>query len=717
MTTPMRFERDGWRDDGVEPAALAAGGTGHSPGEPTWRGVPVAEAIEDYRLACLSRAVDERQLTIHKQGGAYFHVSGAGHEALLIGLTRSLRAGYDWFFPYYRDLALVLALGVTPYDVLLQCVGAGADPASGGRQMPAHWGNPALHIVTQSSATGSQCLPALGCAEAGRYIAGHGLPGFDAHADEVTFVSLGEGAASEGEFWESLNTACRLRLPVVYVVEDNGFAISTPVVDQAPAPVSALVAGFPGLVVVELDGCDYFAVRTLGGEAIERARFGAGPVLIHAHVVRLQSHSSSDDETKYRRAAEITEDHAHDPVQLLGDELVDAGFLDALQARTIHDDAHARAAQAGRDAVRAAKPDPATATAHVWKLPEVPDPPLPDNTGELVTFGEAIRRTLHEVMAGDERVRVFGEDVADSPDEGLVGLGGVFGLTHGLQRAFGDDRCYNTPLAEANIVGRGVGQATRGLRPAVEIQFFDYIWTAMQQIRTEAATIRWRSNGSFCVPLVVRVAIGGYLRGGAIWHSQSGESIFTHTPGLIVMFPSRARDATGLLRAAFRCEDPVLFLEHKHLFRQRYAMDPFPGPEYVLPPGRANIARAGSSPSIVTWGATVQLSLLAAEQLAAEGIEAEVIDLRTLAPWDKDAVAASVARTGRCLVVHEDVLTSGFGAEIAAFVAAECFGDLDAPVRRVAAQDAWVGYDPGVERAILPQTADIVAAARALATY
>ncbi|MGP8162919.1 MAG: thiamine pyrophosphate-dependent enzyme [Acidimicrobiales bacterium] len=718
MTAPVRPDHDGRRDRDEEPAALTIAARGNGfPGEPTWRGFPAAEAIEDFRLACLAQAIDERELTIHKQGAAYFHVSGAGHEALLVGLARSLRAGYDWFFPYYRDLALVLALGVTPYDVLLQCVGAAADPASGGRQMTAHWGCPELHIVSQTSATGSQCLPAIGCAEAGRYIAAHDLTGITAHADEVTFVSLGEGATSEGEFWESLNTACRLRLPVVYVVEDNGFAISVPVADQSPAPVSDLVAGFPGLEVAELDGCDYFTVRAVGAEVIARARDGAGPVLIHAHVVRLSSHSSSDDQTKYRCAAEIAEDYSNDPVRRLREELTGAGLLDSEQAIAIRDEVRALVATAGQAALCAAKPDPASATARLWQLPELPEPPECREDGAPVSFGEAIRRTLHETMTNDERVRVFGQDVADAPDEKLEGLGGVFGLTHGLQRAFGDDRCYNAPLAEANIVGRGIGQAIRGLRPAVEVQFFDYIWTAMQQIRTEAATARWRSNGSFCVPLVVRVAIGGYLRGGAIWHSQSGESIFTHTPGLVVMFPSRARDAAGLLRAAFRCEDPVLFLEHKHLFRQRYAMDPFPGPGYVLPLGRATTARAGRDLSVVTWGATVQLSLDAAEQLAAEGVELEVIDLRTLAPWDKDAVAASVARTARCLVVHEDVVTSGFGAEVAAFVAAECFADLDAPVRRVAAQDAWVGYDPGLERAVLPQTADIVAAARALTAY
>jgi 2-oxoisovalerate dehydrogenase E1 component len=718
MTTPMRSDSEGRRGLDVEPAELTAAAGGDRPfGAATWRGIPVAEAIEDYRLACLAQAVDDRQLTLHKQGAACFHISGAGHEALLVGLARSLRAGYDWFFPYYRDLALALALGVTPDDVILQCVGAAADPASGGRQMPSHWGSPELHIVTQSSATGSQCLPAIGCAEAGRYIASHNLAGIEAHADEVTYVSLGDGAASEGEFWESLNTACQLHLPIIYVIEDNGLAISVPVEDQTPAPVSDLVAGFPGLEVVKLDGCDYFAVRHAGAEAIGRARFGAGPVLIHARVVRLHSHSSSDNQTRYRSAAEIADAHAHDPVQRLRDELVESGSLDAAAANAIREEAFAVAAEAGRDALRAPKPDPTQVMKHLWQLPAIPAPADPAGPGEPVTFGEAIRRTLHEVMAADDRVRVFGQDVADSSDEKLPGLGGVFGLTRGLQRDFGDDRCYNTPLAEANIVGRGIGQAVRGLRPAVEIQFFDYIWTAMQQIRTEAATTRWRSNGSFSVPLVLRVAIGGYLRGGAIWHSQSGESIFTHTPGLIVMFPSRARDVAGMLRAAFRCEDPVLFLEHKHLFRQRYAMDPYPRPDYVVPPGLAATARAGRDLTIVTWGATVQRSLVAAEELAAEGVEPEVIDLRCLAPWDAGAVAASVARTARCLVVHEDTVTSGFGAEVAAFVAAECFGDLDAPVRRVGALDTWVGYDPGLEGATLPQTADITAAARDLAAY
>jgi len=685
-----------------------------------FRGVAVDELVEDFRLMCLSRAVDDRQLIMHKQGRTYFQIAGAGHEALLAGVARSLRSGYDWFFPYYRDLALVLALGVSPYEVLLQAVGSAADPASGGRQMPAHYGNAALHIVSQSSPTGSQCLPAVGCAEAGRYARAHAIAAADAHDDEVVYVSIGDGATSEGEFWESLNTACRLRLPVVYLVADNGYAISVRTADQAPAPISELVAGFPGLGIERFDGVDYFASRQRAAEAVARARAGEGPVLLHASVVRPYSHSSSDNQARYRIAADIAEEAERDPVRCFGEDLVAAGVLTADEVESILAEAHDAAAAAATQALEAERPQPSTVLHHLVALPEIPEPPRPDPNGEPVHFGEAIRRTLAELMEEDVRIRVFGEDVADGePDylESLDGLGGVFGTTHGLQRAFGSDRCFNTPLAEANIVGRAVGQAVRGLHPSPEIQFFDYIWPAMTQIRSEAATTRWRSNGMFHAPMVLRVAIGGYVHGGAIWHSQCGESIFTHIPGLVVMFPSRARDAAGMLRAAFQCEDPVLFLEHKALYRQRFAMDPFPQPEYVVPVGKAATVRRGEDLTIVTWGAMVQRCGLAAEQLAAEGIEAEIVDLRTLAPWDREAVLTSVHRTSRLLVVHEDVLTSGFGAEVAAVAADECFDALDAPVRRIGALDTWVPYEPTLEAAVLPQTDEIVAAARALAEY
>jgi 2-oxoisovalerate dehydrogenase E1 component len=701
--------------------AAANGGGGRSAGP--LRAYPAEELVADFRLACLSRALDDREILLQKQSRVFFQISGAGHEILLLALARSLRPAYDWFFPYYRDRALVLALGVTPLDIMLQAVGSALDPASGGRQMPCHWGAVSKNIVTQSSPTGSQCLPAVGCAEAARFIARRpGLPGCSAQGDEVTYVSLGEGATSEGEFWESLNTACRLHLPTLYVVADNGYAISVRSEDQSPAPVAELVRGFRGLAVTQMDGWDYAACRARGARAIARVRAGEGPGLIHARVTRPYSHSSADSQAKYRDAEELAAERAHDPIDTFQRDLVSAGVLTEEEAQALRAEARDIAAGAADEALRAPRPDPATVTDDVVRLPALPEPepdPVPeDDAAGPVVMADAIRLTLHELLAGDERIRVFGEDVADADEDVLdqvEGKGGVFGVTRGLQRRFGSARCYNTPLAESNIVGRGIGQALRGLKPCAEIQFFDYIWPAMQQLRSEAATIRWRSNGDFSCPLVVRVAIGGYLTGGAIWHSQSGESIFAHIPGLLVAFPSRARDAVGLLRSAFASDDPVLFLEHKHLYRQRYAADPVPRAGWVLPFGRAAVARPGRDLTIATWGATVQKSLVAAEQLAGEGCSVEVVDLRTIAPWDRDLVCESVTRTSRLLVVHEDTLTAGFGAEVAAWVAEHCFWALDAPIGRVTAVDTFVGYEPSLEEAILPQVDDILTAARAMA--
>ena len=681
---------------------------------------PAEELVADFRLACLSRALDDREILLQKQSRVFFQISGAGHEVLLLALARSLRSGYDWFFPYYRDRALALGLGVSPRAILLQAVGSSEDPASAGRQMPCHFGDAPRHIVTQSSPTGSQCLPAVGCAEAGRYAARRPQLGCAAQGDEITYVSLGEGATSEGEFWESLNSACRLHLPVLFVVADNGYAISVRAADQAPAPVSELVHGFRGLAITKMNGWDYAACRTKGGRAVARVRAGEGPGLIHAKVTRPYSHSSADSQTKYRDAAELAAEAAHDPIDVFQRALVKAGVLTDEQADAIRAETKEEAARAADEALAAPRPDPATVTDNVVALPIFVGSrrrPPDASEGDPVVMAEAIRLTLHQLMEADERIRVFGEDVADADEDVLdhvEGKGGVFGVTRGLQRRFGSARCFNTPLAESNIVGRGVGQALRGLRPCAEIQFFDYIWPAMQQLRSEAATIRWRSAGAFSCPLVVRVAIGGYLTGGAIWHSQSGESIFAHIPGLLVAFPSRARDAVGLLRASFAAEDPVLFLEHKHLYRQRYAADPMPADDWVLPFGTGDIVRPGTDLTVVTWGATVQKSLAAAEELAGHGCSVEVVDLRSISPWDSALVAESVERTSRLLVVHEDTLTAGFGAEVAAWVAEHCFWSLDAPVGRVTATDTFVGYEPGLERAILPQVEDIVVGAQAL---
>ncbi|MGH9129634.1 MAG: alpha-ketoacid dehydrogenase subunit alpha/beta, partial [Acidimicrobiales bacterium] len=723
-----------------EPQTIAPQSIGRQSAGPALNGsavleYPRDELIADFRLACLSRALDDRELILQTQSRGFFQIAGAGHEALCLGLAHSLRAGHDWFLPYYRDRALMLALGVTPTEMLLQAVGSGADKASGGRQMPCHWGNKDLHVLTASSPTGTQCLPAVGCAEAGRYIGDHApLPGCSAQPDEVTYVSLGDGATSEGEFWESLNTACNLRLPVLYVVADNGWAISVPASQQTPAPVCELARPWPGLAVHALDGRDYFASRALGARVIEAMRAGAGPALIHATVTRPYSHSASDTQAKYRGAADLADEAAHDPILLMEQALIERGVLDEDAAAAIWADTRRVALAAAFEALAAPRPDPASVTEHVWVLPEVGeaggaglsrvgsghggDGEADSISKKGVAMGEAIRLALAEVMGADERVRVFGEDVADASEELLGevdGKGGVFGTTLGLQRTYGSDRCYNTPLAEANIIGRAVGQAMRGLRPCPEIQFFDYIWPAMSQLKSEASTVRWRSAGMFSCPMVVRVPIGGYLTGGAIWHSQSGESIFVHTPGILVAFPSRASDAAGLLRASFACEDPVLFLEHKHLLRQAYTRDPLTGPGHLVGFGKGRYVTRGTDATVVTYGATVQRSVLAAARL--EGASVEIIDLRSLVPWDSEMVAESVARTGRVLVVHEDSLTCGFGAEVAAWVAEHCFGDLDAPVRRVGAKDTLVAYEPTLEAAILPQVGDIATALDALLEY
>src|SRR4051812_10815339 len=675
--------------------------------------IALDEALADFRLALVSRFCDDREIALRQQNRAFFQISGAGHEALLLGLARSLRAGYDWFFPYYRDRALALALGVTPEEMLLQAVGAAGDPASGGRQMPAHWGARALNIVSQTSCTASQCLPAVGCAEAARYISRRPeLPGCTAYGDELTYVSLGDGATSEGEFWESLNTACRLHLPVLYVVADNGYAISVRLADQAPAPISEMVLGIRGLHIVKMDGRDYFEVRRKGADAIAHVRAGAGPTLIHALVTRPYSHSLSDDQRKYRGAEELADEREHDPINVLEQQLIEAGRLTPEHAEQLRTEAREAVRAAAETALAAPRPAPDTVMQHVTgPMPVTEDPgePAGSHGAEPVTFGEAIRLTLHEQMARDERIRVFGEDVADAdPDviDEVPGKGGVFGITFGLQRAFGDARCFNTPLAEANIIGRAGGQAARGLRPCPEIQFFDYVWPAMHQLKSEVATMRWRSNGAFSCPMVVRIPIGGYLQGGAIWHSQCGESIFAHVPGLLIALPSRARDAAGLLRTAFRSEDPVLFLEHKHLYRQGYGRDPMPPADWLLPFGRDAYVTRGERVTVVTWGATVHRAQLAVQTLGPDaGIE--IVDLRTIAPWDREIVAESVRKTGRVLVLHEDTLTCGFGAEIAAFVADECFEYLDAPVWRCAAADSHCAYEPALEDAILPQVADI----------
>ena len=782
--------------------------------EKTYQGLSRQQLIACYRLMFLSRRLDDREILLKRQQKIYFQISGAGHEALLVAAGMALKPGYDWFYPYYRDRALCLTLGSTAEDQLLQAVGAAADPSSGGRQMPSHWGNAKLNIVTQSSPTGTQFLQAVGCAEAGRYFTGYphsAAPSAGCysefktaafHGDEVIYVSSGEGTTSQGEFWEAMNSASTLKLPVLFLIEDNEYAISVPVeVQTAGGNISRLVAGFPNFYFAECDGTNPVESYAVLSQAVAHCRARQGPAFVHGHVIRPYSHSLSDDEKLYRPDSERQKDAARDPITRMQMFLIRENILDENAIIKLEKSVDDEIEQAAQRALAAALPqresilqniyspciDPTSSTfasehvapaiavvldpppapaaadssggappAAAAEMPapsasaaQVPAPPASAATAEMPappaaataevpappaaalppaiaprTMADLINACLREEMRRDPRVVVFGEDVADCSREEYLklkqvkGKGGVFKLTAGLQSEFGPDRVFNSPLAEANIIGRAVGMATRGLKPVVEIQFFDYIWPAMHQLRNELPLIRWRSNGTFSCPVVVRVAIGGYLTGGAVYHSQCGESIFTHTPGMRVVFPSNALDANGLLRTAIRCDDPVMFLEHKRLYRETFGRAANPGPDFMIPFGKARTVRQGSDLSVITYGAVVPRALQAAQRIEREhGITVDLLDLRTLNPYDWEAIAESVRKTSRVIVAHEDMLSWGYGAEIAARIAGELFDDLDAPVRRVAAMDTFVAYQPQLENEILPQPDDLYAAMEDLARY
>src|SRR5688572_19361142 len=670
-----------------------------------------------YRNMLMSRRLDDKEVQLKRQNKIFFQISGAGHEAILTAAAMVLRPTYDWFYTYYRDRALCLQLGVTPAEMLYEAVGAAADPASGGRQMPSHWGHKDYNIVSASSPTGTQFLQAVGSAEATLRARLLGITeGFE--KDEVVFVSTGDGTTSEGEFWESLNSASNLKTPVVYLVEDNGYAISVPVeVNTAGGSISKLVASFPGLFIQEVDGCDFLASHDAMTKAVEYARSRKGPALVHAHVIRPYSHSLSDDEVMYRPPAEREQDAARDPVTVFPRWLVEKKHATEAEITAIQEEVDAVVLAATDDAL--AQPQPGADTVYFGVYSPDVDPTSeqfdteddPQFSGNETTMVDLLNACMKDEMRRDERIVVFGEDVADVSREQYLGQvkgkGGVFKVTWGLQKEFGGARVYNSPLAEANIVGRAIGLALRGFKPVVEIQFFDYIWPAYMQLRNELATMRWRSNNAFAAPVVVRVTYGGYIRG-AIYHSQTGASLFTHCPGLRVICPATALDANGLLRTAIRCDDPVIFLEHKHLYRQTYNKSQNPGPNFMNPFGKAKFVREGTDVTVVTYGATVQRAYAAANQVAeAGGPNVEVTDLRSLSPWDREAVFASVMKTSRVVVAYEDSISWGYGAEIAAAIAEECFGWLDAPVTRVASTDTYVGYAPRLEDAILPQVDDV----------
>ncbi len=685
-----------------------------------------------YRTMYMSRRIDDKEIQLKGQNKIFFQISGAGHEALLVGAALAMKPAYDWFFPYYRDRALMLGLGMTALEMLWSAVGAEKDPNSHGRQMPSHWGHKDLNVPSQSSCTGTQALHSVGAAEAS-YRAGlvKGLKdkivGFK--GDEVVYMSVGDGTTSEGEWWEALNTACNLKLPVIFVVEDNGYAISVPVeVNTAGGDISKLVAGFPNLYIQKCDGTDPVESYATFKRAVQYCRERKGPAFVHGKVIRPYSHSLSDDEKLYRPDEERDADAAIDPIKTFAEFLMTEGYASSEELEALRKEVDAEVNKAADIAIETPQPAPETALRNVYS-PDV-DPTdralfdteegaeLSGNPGTMV---DLINRCMHEEMERDPRIVVFGEDVADVSREEYLervkGKGGVFKVTANLQRKFGSARVFNSPLAEANIVGRAVGMAIRGLKPVVEIQFFDYIFPAYHQIRNEVAVTRWRSDGHTKCPMVMRVPVGGYLKGGAVYHSQSGTTLFSHTPGLRIVYPSTALDANGLLRTSIRCDDPVLFLEHKHLYRQIYNKSEYPSKDFLIPFGKAKKVREGSDVTIVTFGALVERSNQAAKRLEQKGITVDLIDLRTLVPYDWDAIVESVKKTSRVLVAHEDPISYGYGAEIAARISDELFEFLDAPVRRVGATDTFVAYAPQVEDFILPQSEDVENAVNDLMKY
>jgi 2-oxoisovalerate dehydrogenase E1 component len=703
------------------------------------------QLIRIYRLMYTSRRTDDREIMLKNQQKIFFQISGAGHEAFLVAAALAMKPGYDWFFPYYRDRALCLALGNSVEDQLLQAVGAASDPASGGRQMPSHWTSPSLHIVSPSSSTATQCLQAIGCADAGRYFARHpesaakhpadyrAFKDVSFHGDEVVYTSIGEGSTSQGEFWEALSIASNLKLPVVFAVEDNGYAISVPVEVNTPGGnISKIVSAFPNFYFAEVDGTDPIASYNAFAEGVAHCRAGKGPAFIHGHVIRPYAHSFSDNDHAYRPESERQADSLRDPLAKFQMFLLREGILDEAGVNKIEREVDEEVRVAAEHAVRAALPAADIPSILRHQYSEDYDPtradlasePQSDPNAPERTMADLINACLKDEMRRDPRIVVYGEDVADCSREeylrehAIKGKGGVFKLTAGLQAEYGSDRVFNSPLAEASIAGRALGMGVRGLKPVAEIQFFDYIWPAMHQLRNEIPPLRWRSNGAFSCPAVFRVAIGGYLTGGSLYHSQCGESIFTHTPGMRVVFPSNALDANGLLRTALRCDDPVLFLEHKRLYRETYGRARYPGPDYMVPFGKAKMVREGQHLTIVTYGATVPRALQAAQKAQRElNVETEVLDLRTLNPYDWEAIATSIRKTSRVLVLHEDTQSWGYGAEIAARIADELFDDLDAPVRRVAALDTFVAYQPILEDVILPQPDRIFQAIADLMKY
>lgn len=667
---------------------------------PKLNGYSKKDLLDIYKKMALARRLDEKQLIMLKQGKAFFHIGCSGHEASQMAAAQNMIPGKDWSYPYYRDAALCLGLGMTSKEQLLSFLAKADDPNSGGRQMPQHYGHKDLRIVSQSSPTGTQFLQAVGCAMSRKWENDH----------EIVYVSSGEGSTSEGEFHEALNWASREKLPIIFHIQDNEYAISVHVSEQTSgSSVFSMVNGYDNLSRYEVDGTNFFETDLAFREAIERARQGKGPSVIVSNVVRLLSHSSSDDQKKYRKKEDLDKDKNRDPLLVFEKNCIKNKILKEGDFEKLRNEIIQIVDQDAEWADKQNHPDPNSATNHIYSNePNLNETPS-NYKNEKIVLVDAINHAMHEEMKLNDKMIIYGEDIADPK-------GGVFTATRGLSDSFGDKRVFNSPLAEASIVGTAVGLATTGWKPCVEIQFGDYIWPAMMQIRNEVASMRYRSNGSWKCPMVIRVPVGGYIHG-AICHSQSIDGYFMHMPGIRIAYPSNAEDAKGLLKAALRMDDPVLFLEHKGLYRQGFAASKEPDENYVLPFGVGKKIMEGDIVTVISWGAMVQKSIEAINMLKIDNGIIDLIDLRTLNPLDYEMIGESVKKTGKILIVHEDNKMNGPGAEISAHIAENYFDDLDAPIMRVASSDSHIPYNWHLEEKILVQTEDIQKALKELLEY
>lgn len=661
---------------------------------------------EFYRIMYTARHIDLKAMNFLKQGKSFFHIAGSGHEAVQTAFGMQLNPQVDWAFPYYRDLALILAMGYKPVDFFMQSFAKAADLSSGGRQLPCHWGyNREMNLPTQSSPTGTQFLQAVGTA----------LASVKKGIKSVSYVSSGEGTTSQGEFHEAINWASREKLPVIFLIQNNRYAISVHVSEQTGGKgnsIAEMMAGYENLLRMKIDGTSFADSIEAAEKAFEYARSGQGPVLVEAECVRLLSHSSSDDQKKYRDPDDLAEDLRNDPIEKFSKYIKEHKLLDDNELIKIQDEIKSLVDAAAGEAMQSPDPKPEDAATHVFdesgfKESLVYEKNTP--SGTPIVMVDAINHALHEEMERNPDAYIFGEDIAD-------GKGGVFTATKGLTTKFGKERVFNSPLAEASIMGVATGMAFAGLKPIVEIQFGDYIWPAFMQMKDELATIRYRSNNYWDAPVVTRVAVGGYIHGG-LYHSQNIESIFAHVPGIYIAYPSNSADAKGLLKTAIRINDPVLFCEHKGLYRQSFAIAPEPDKDYLLPFGKGKVVMEGNDVTVITYGASVWDSVFAAKKLKEEGMNPEIIDLRTIIPLDEELIYKSVKKTGKAIVIHEDTLTAGFGAEVAARITENCFEHLDGPVRRLGAKDAHIPYSPILEAAVLPSRDGIYKSIKDLILY